>query len=414
MPLSASAANGNIDVSSSGDLDLSNESSGMAASVYTTGPVTLNAGGAIVEENGSTVYASTLMLTATGGIGTASSPLETSSPGTLTWTAAGDGLFLVNNMALTVNSATAGNGDLSISSTGNLTLQGNVSSNSSVTLTATDGTLTTIGNPSLSADSLAITAEQIGSTNDVIQASATAINVAANFGGIYLSNNSSGVLTLSAAAVGPTSSTGSTNNIVIYSEGNIVLSPLTTKLTDLATTLPVAVFSPGGNLTLLAGAMLSSDGTPTTENNSATVTSADAGDDPATYYDVWTGTYDINGFINDNFSSSSSGGLDSDWTVQSGTFTVNTASQTATATDTSGTNLATVNGNGSVNESVSATLGGTLASGQDAGLVALFTSVNSVNSYYYGSITAASGCSYTANIYSVVSGGNPLPLLLNP
>ena len=41
--------------------------------------------------------------------------------------------------------------------------------------------------------------------------------------------------------------------------------------------------------------MLSSDGTPTTENNSATVTSADAGDDPATYYDVWTGTYDING-----------------------------------------------------------------------------------------------------------------------
>ena len=66
---------------------MSNESSGTAESVSTTGTVTLDAGGAIVDENGTTVYASTLMLTATDGIGTASSPLETSSPGTLTLTA---------------------------------------------------------------------------------------------------------------------------------------------------------------------------------------------------------------------------------------------------------------------------------------------------------------------------------------
>ncbi len=49
-----------------GEIDLSNESSGRAESVSTTGTVTLDAaGGAIVDENGSTVYASTLMLTAT-------------------------------------------------------------------------------------------------------------------------------------------------------------------------------------------------------------------------------------------------------------------------------------------------------------------------------------------------------------
>ena len=161
-------------------------------------------GGAIVDENRSTVYASTLVLTATDGIGTSSSPLETSSPGTLTLTAsAGDGLFLDNNTALTVNSATAGNGDLSISATGNLTLQGNVSSTGNVTLTATGGTLTTNGTVSISADSLTITAEPIGSTNDFIQTSATTINATANYGGIYLSNNNSADLTLSAAAVGP-------------------------------------------------------------------------------------------------------------------------------------------------------------------------------------------------------------------
>ena len=414
MTLSASASNGSIDVVSSGEIDLINESSASADSVSTTGTVTLVAGGAIVDENGSTVNASKLVLTATDGIGTIINPLETSSPGTLTLTAsAGDGLFLVNNMALTVNSATAGNGDLSISSTGNLTLQGNVSSSSNdtsnpnVTLTATDGTLTTTGSVLISANSLAITAEQIGSANDVLQTSATTINATANFGGIYLSNNNSGVLTLSAAAVGPF--TPQTNNVDIYSMGDIVLSPQTTNLTKLATALPVAVFNPGGILILNAGVTLSANGANATSwNSSATVTSADAGD-TSPYYDVYTGTYEINGAsqFSDNFSTSSSGGLDTTWTVQSGSFTVDTGSQTATATGTSGINLATVNSGdsiNSVNESAQATISGTLASGQQAGLVALFNSVNSVNSYYYGSITATSSSSYTASIYSVVGG----------
>ena len=306
-----------------------------------------------------------------------------------------------------VNSANAGGGDLSISATGNLTLQGDVSSNGNVTLTATDGTLTTNGSVTISADSLAITAEQIGLPNDVIQTSAATINVAANYGGIYLSNDNTGVLTLSAAAVGPTLSSGQTNNIVISSQGNIVVLPQTTNLTELATPLPVAVLNPGGNLTLLAGTTLVADGTQgTLWNSSATTTSADAGQNTATYYDVWTGAYDINGaseYLN-NFSLTNAGGLDTSWTVQSGSFAVDTASQTATATGTSGINLAVVTTRdsvNSVNESVQATISGTLASGQNAGLVALFSSPNS---YYYGSIAATSSSMYTASIYSVVSG----------
>ena len=121
------------------------------------------------------------------------------------------------------------------------------------------------------------------------------MNATANYGGIYLSNNNSNTLTLTAAAVG-TASGLTANNIEIYSAGHIDLHQQTTALTQLATSVPVAVFSPGGALTLFAGETLNADGTtPTPENSSATITSADAGDTTSTYCDVWTGTYDING-----------------------------------------------------------------------------------------------------------------------
>jgi hypothetical protein len=158
----------------------------------------------------------------------------------------------------------------------------------------------------------------------------------------------------------------------------------------------------------LAGETLSVDGkTALTESGSATVTSADVGNKTTTYYDVYTGTYDINGTaqFNDNFNSSNNGGLDSNWTVQVGSFTVNSTSQTTTGTDTSDINLATVNSINSVNESVSATISGTLASGQNAGLVALF---NSTGRFYYGSIVATSSSTYRASIYSVFGGETPL------
>ena len=133
LTLSASTSAGDIDVTWNGDIDLSSEASSTAGvvldSISAPGTVTLDAvGGAIVDQYGSTVSANTLVLTATNGIGTASSPLETTSRGTLTLTAAaGSGLFLDSSTALTVDSATAGNGDLSISAAGNLTLLGHVS-----------------------------------------------------------------------------------------------------------------------------------------------------------------------------------------------------------------------------------------------------------------------------------------------
>src|SRR4029077_184072 len=71
-----------------------------------------------------------------------------------------DGLFLDSNTALTVVSATAGNGDLSIAATGNLTLLGKVDDpTGKVTLTATAGALTT-GNITTSAAAITTTGQQ--------------------------------------------------------------------------------------------------------------------------------------------------------------------------------------------------------------------------------------------------------------
>ena len=175
MTLSASASNGNIDVMLvGGDRFEQREQRHGGERLHDWYSNPRRDGGAIVDENGSTVYASTLMLTATDGIGTASSPLETSSPGTLTLTAtAGDGLFLDNNIGP--------HGEFGDSRErgpfhlvhGKPDAAGQcVLHNGNVTLTATDGTLTTNGSVTISADSLTITAEQIGSTNDVIQTSA--------------------------------------------------------------------------------------------------------------------------------------------------------------------------------------------------------------------------------------------------
>ena len=278
LTLSASTSAGDIDVTWNGDIDLSSETSSTTGvvldSISAPGTVTLDAvGGAIVDEYGSTVSANTLVLTATNGIGTASNPLEISSRGTLTLTAAaGVGLFLDSSTALTVDSATAGNGDLSISAAGNLTLQGNVSGPNAA-LTATAGTLAaTAGTLAATAGTLTITADQIGSAADVIQTNATTLNATAKYGGIYLSNNNSNPLTLTAAAVG-TASGLTTNNIEIYSAGLIDLQQQTTALTQLATSVPVAVFSPGGALTLFAGETLHADGSPGPGNSSLNITS---------------------------------------------------------------------------------------------------------------------------------------------
>jgi hypothetical protein len=360
LTVSASTSAGDIDVTWNGDIDLSSEMSSTTGvvldSISAPGTVTLDAvGGAIVDEFDSTVSASTLVLTADRGIGTAGSPLETTSRGTLTLTAtAGQGLFLDGSTALAVHSATALHGDLSISAAGNLTLLGQVADAAgNVTLTATAGALTT-GNITtsaaaitttgqetvtpaimepyitvgaallidagqanqetvsvtavtattftasfankhaanfaistaatansisagsvapISAGNLTITAAQIGSPSDVIQTKATTINATANYGGVYLSNGNSNPLKLTAAAVG-TSSGSTANNVEIYSAGRIVLLQQTTALTQLATSVPVALFSPGGALTLVAGERLSADGATVSGTSTLDITSA--------------------------------------------------------------------------------------------------------------------------------------------
>ena len=107
---------------------------------------------------------------------------------------------------------------------------------------------------------LTITANNIGSATDVIQVNSPVISVSANYGGIYLSNQNTSLLTLTAASVG-TASGSTANTIEIYSAGNIQLQQQTNNLTQLATPLPVAILNPGGVLTLASGQTLSSSGT---------------------------------------------------------------------------------------------------------------------------------------------------------
>ncbi len=82
-------------------------------------------------------------------------------------------------------------------------------------------------------------------------------------------------MTLTAAAVGTSDSGVAPNNITVSSKGNIVLVQQSTALSQLATPIPVAIFTPGGALNLFAGYTLSADGAtpPTLVNPSATITS---------------------------------------------------------------------------------------------------------------------------------------------
>ena len=118
--------------------------------------------------------------------------------------------------------------------------------NATIAAISIEGSLTPTGN-------LTITADSIGSANGVLQTYATTINVTANYGGIFLSNLNSNPLTLTAAAVGVDVDLEPTNDVTIYSAGPITLFQESTALTQLATSLPIAIFNPGGNLTLVAG-----------------------------------------------------------------------------------------------------------------------------------------------------------------
>jgi hypothetical protein len=276
--LSASTSNGNINIRNIGndDLILDGISTGSQNTAqflsdgniyYTTQVSSAAASGNSATANSTSanstsansatlsgLSAGTLVLSAlTGVIGTASNPLNTS---VTTMTAEGGTLFLSNNTSLTLTTPPNSGitGDVTISTIGNLALDsaslGTVGS-SNVSLTITAGTLTTTNGSSIDAGALTISAEQIGTpTTDVIQTNATTINATADYGGVYINNLGSSPLTLTAGAVGPTSTNGApTNNIYVSSQGIIVLWPQMSTLPGAGTT-PVALYSPGGTAKL--------------------------------------------------------------------------------------------------------------------------------------------------------------------
>ena len=102
-----------------------------------------------------------------------------------------------------------------------------------------------------------------------------------------------------------------------------------------------------------------------------------------------TGTSPITGLSN--------GQLNSYWSIQSGDYVDNAGTLTG---QSSGVNLATVNGVSQTNANVSATI--TLTTGQYAGLVTRYAG-SGVQNMYFGEIVAGSG-TYTAYIYSIVNG----------
>jgi hypothetical protein len=291
LPVSASTSNGNINLSSQGDMILG------GISTNASGTVTLDAGDNIynpssVNAKSATVSGGTLVLTA-NEVGTASNPLETSVASvTSDLTGAKAALFLNNNTSLTLTSQDIMASVFSLSTTGNLTLAGTLAFTStpegSLSLTATAGTLTTTGNVTLDDPTITISAEQIGSPTDVIQTGATTINATATYGGIYISNNTGHPLTLTAAAVGPDSNGAATNNIEIYSAGSVIIDP---QMSSLVTSQPVGLYNPGGSLTLYAGETLSANGQNADRLGltGLTITSDETISNPGAYYDVFTG-----------------------------------------------------------------------------------------------------------------------------
>jgi hypothetical protein len=141
------STNGDVSVNASQDLVLASQLTSTNGTVFNSissnGLVSLSTTGGISAINNSTISARSLNLTG-GSIGSANTPLQTTSLGTMTLTATSkSGLYLSSNTALNVISATAsGNsGNISLSSIGDMTLQGSVSG-ASTSLTAIGGSVT--------------------------------------------------------------------------------------------------------------------------------------------------------------------------------------------------------------------------------------------------------------------------------
>lgn len=227
LSLSVTTTSGDVDVrNSTGDLTVKTvksegNSAGGSQSSAPRGNVTLQAGGAIVDDNSGAVNftGNVLNLTATAGIGTLGDAIETSVSSLTAAGGTGGGVFLSNKQALTVTSATAAGGNVSVTTTGDLTLGLADAGANSVTVSATGAVID--GN----ADSLNIVAgvsatingSQIGASNNKVETNTPMITASSSNGGLYLSNTGVASLALSATALGDGA------DLDIDSTGSIVL-----------------------------------------------------------------------------------------------------------------------------------------------------------------------------------------------
>jgi len=207
-----------------GDINVRNATGAMTVGfVSASGLVTLQAAaGAILDGNGvnNNVVATTLNLSATGGIGAVGDGLETSVD-FLSAAGGAGGLLIANNKSLTLNSATATGGNVSISATGNMTLAGAVIAiGQNVTLNAAGALIDVNGGNDITAAMIMLNAAKIGDSGDKIDTTAAAITAATTTGGIFLSNTAA-TLALDATAVGAAA------DIDIDTTGDIVLGAVT-------------------------------------------------------------------------------------------------------------------------------------------------------------------------------------------
>ena len=288
VDLAASTTNGNISAYWFGDIVLNNaisvsstDDGGTPQVILNsisapTGTVTLTTSeGDLVNDGSYGISANALTLTIAGAIGSSSNPVQITTASTLSASAGVGAIWVNSNTALTVASATASGGPLSITAMGDISLQGNVYG-TTTSLTATNGTVTqtggTIGNSATT--NITISANSIGATTGVIQAYAPIIDVTANDGGIYLSNNNSANLLLTAVAIGTAPGTTTANDVELWSAGTIELLQTSTALTQLASPLPMGIFNPGGLLTLVAGKTLAANGSTVSGSSYQTITSS--------------------------------------------------------------------------------------------------------------------------------------------
>ncbi len=227
LSLSVTTTSGDVDVrNSTGDLKVTTvksegNSTGGSQSAAPRGNVTLQAGGAIVDDNSGAVNftGNVLNLTATAGIGTLGDAIETSVSSLTAVGGTGGGVFLSNKQTLTVTSVTAAGGSVFVTTTGDLTLGLADAGENSVTVSATGAVID--GN----ADSLNVVAgvgatingSRIGAANNKVETSTPMITASSSNGGLYLSNTGVASLALSATALGDGA------DLDIDSTGSIVL-----------------------------------------------------------------------------------------------------------------------------------------------------------------------------------------------